>query len=223
MDSADRDSARKSEFPFTRFTRLILVARSRSLPSINIDFIETSSKRVQQRNDFKSHEKETRSINWKFQSFLLLEKLSNYQSLSLSFSSFLSKIPFSSISILNIVSIIFRLLIVPTNTDLSQRNINHTTVLFHRETFSAHVHFQIVWITLAKKERKEKKINKRSSTIQTTTSFDIPERTCGSHAHVPPGAPWLKSWKEGRDKPGKVSAIPPSSWGSCKVLANQTR
>lgn len=144
MDSTDRDSARKSEFPFTRFTRLILVARSRSLPSINIDFIETSSKRVQQRNDFKSHEKETRSINWKFQSFLLLEKLSNYQSLSLSFSSFLSKIPFSSISILNIVSIIFRLLIVPTNTDLSQRNINHTTVLFHRETFSAHVHFQIV-------------------------------------------------------------------------------
>lgn len=175
MDSADRDSARKSEFPFTCFTRLILVARSRSLPSINIDFIETSSKRVQQRNDFKSHEKETRSINWKFQSFLPLEKLSNYQSLSLSFSSFLSKIPFSSISILNIVSIIFRLLIVPTNTDLSQRNINHTTVLFHRETFSAHVHFQIVWITLAKKERKEKKINKRSSTIQTTTSFDIPE------------------------------------------------
>lgn len=85
MDSADRDSARKSEFPFTRFTRLILVARSRSLPSINIDFIETSSKRVQQRNDFKSHEKETRSINWKFQSFLPLEKLSNYQSLSLSF------------------------------------------------------------------------------------------------------------------------------------------
>lgn len=85
MDSADRDSARKSEFPFTCFTRLILVARSRSLPSINIDFIETSSKRVQQRNDFKSHEKETRSINWKFQSFLPLEKLSNYQSLSLSF------------------------------------------------------------------------------------------------------------------------------------------
>lgn len=85
MDSADRDSARKSEFPFTCFTRLILVARSRSLPSINIDFIETSSKRVQQRNDFKSHEKETRSINWKFQSFFPLEKLSNYQSLSLSF------------------------------------------------------------------------------------------------------------------------------------------
>lgn len=57
MDSTDRDSVPKSEFPFTRFTQLILVARSRSLPSINIDFIETFLKRVQQRNDFKSRKK----------------------------------------------------------------------------------------------------------------------------------------------------------------------
>lgn len=104
MDSTDRDSVPKSEFPFTRFTQLILVARSRSLPSINIDFIETFLKRVQQRNDFKSRKKAQKRNLFQLEISIVLAsylkktfKLSIDLSLSLSLFPFLSKIPFSSI------------------------------------------------------------------------------------------------------------------------------
>ena len=104
MDSTDRDSVPKSEFPFTRFTQLILVARSRSLPSINIDFIETFLKRVQQRNDFKSRKKVQKRNLFQLEISIVLAsylkktfKLSIDLSLSLSLFPFLSKIPFSSI------------------------------------------------------------------------------------------------------------------------------
>lgn len=107
MDSTDRDSVPKSEFPFTRFTQLILVARSRSLPSINIDFIETFLKRVQQRNDFKSRKKAQKRNLFQLEISIVLAsylkktfKLSIDLSLPLSLFPFLSKIPFSSIPLI---------------------------------------------------------------------------------------------------------------------------